>query len=173
MSAIRWAVAAHEARCAGIWQCDGEWCDVTPLLILSGKNPNFYFLHLKLSSGCLSVRLLQENPNLFLTWFIEKRSSPLSLRKQTAYMMKHDFSLLLSSLKIALNLKTLSKYLLLSLLLTGCSKNTAQYFSNAPEPSMKMKHQTTILNAETRQLTDSMVESLSGVNFEYELITTQ
>ena len=87
--------------------------------------------------------------------------------------MKHDFNLLLSNLKIASNLKTLSKYVLLTLLLTGCSKNTAQYFSSAPDPSMKMKHQTTILNAETRQLTDSMVESLSGVNFEYELITTQ
>lgn len=87
--------------------------------------------------------------------------------------MKYDFNLLLSNLKIALNFKTVSKYVLLILLLTGCSKNTAQYFSNAPEPTMKMKHQTTILNAETRRLTNSMVENLSGVNFKYELITTQ
>ena len=30
-----------------------------------------------------------------------------------------------------------------------------------------------ILNGETHQLVDSMVQSLSGVNFEYEEITTQ
>ena len=38
---------------------------------------------------------------------------------------------------------------------------------------MKMKHHTTILNAEKQQLLDSMVESLPEVNFEYELMTTQ
>ena len=38
---------------------------------------------------------------------------------------------------------------------------------------MKMTHHTTILNAETQQLLDSVVVSLPEVNFEYELITTQ
>ena len=38
---------------------------------------------------------------------------------------------------------------------------------------MKMTHHTTILNAETQLLMDSMVVSLPEVKFEYELITTQ
>jgi PBP1b-binding outer membrane lipoprotein LpoB len=88
-------------------------------------------------------------------------------------MMKHDFSLLLSNLIISLNFKTVSTHVLLILLLTGCSKNTAQYFSNAPAPTMKMQHKTTILNAKTDQLAGSMVASSSEVNFEYELITRQ
>ena len=79
----------------------------------------------------------------------------------------------MGNLKIALNFKTFLTYVLLTVLLTGCSTNTSQYFSNAPDPSMKMKHHTTILNAETHQLMDSMAESLSEVNFEYEEITTQ
>ena len=87
--------------------------------------------------------------------------------------MKHDFQLLLSNLKIALNFKTVSKHVLLILLLTGCSKNTAQYFNNASEPTMKMQHKTTILNAKTHRLAGSMVGSLSEVHFEYELINRQ
>tara|TARA_B100000085_G_C18418861_1_gene461800 strand:+ start:545 stop:784 length:240 start_codon:yes stop_codon:yes gene_type:complete len=79
----------------------------------------------------------------------------------------------MGNLKTALNYKTFSKHFLLTLLLTSCSSNTAQYFGNTPDPSMKMKHHTTILNAETQQLVESMVESLPEVNFEYELITTQ
>ena len=76
-------------------------------------------------------------------------------------------------LKIALNFKTVSTHVLLTVLLTGCSANTSQYFSSAPNPAMKMKHHTTILNAETHQLVDSVVGNLSEVNFEYEEITTQ
>ena len=87
--------------------------------------------------------------------------------------MKYDFQLLLSNLKIALNFKTVSKHVLLILLLTGCSENTAQYFSNAPEPIIKMQHKTTILNAKTHRLAGSMVGRSSEVNFQYELINRQ
>ena len=76
-------------------------------------------------------------------------------------------------LQITLRCKTISTSILLTLLLTGCYSNTAQYSSNAPDTSMKMRHHTTILNAETQQVAESMVESLSEVNFAYELITTQ
>ena len=76
-------------------------------------------------------------------------------------------------LQIASSCKTASTCVLLTLLLTGCYSNAAQYSSNAPDRSMKMRHHTTILNAETQQLAESMVESLSEVNFEYELINTQ
>ena len=79
----------------------------------------------------------------------------------------------MGNLQIALSCKTVSTCVLLTLLLTGCYSNIAQYSSNATEKSMKMRHHTTILNAETQQLVESMVESLSEVNFEYELITTQ
>ena len=79
----------------------------------------------------------------------------------------------MGKLHIALNCKTVSTCVLLTVLLTGCYSNTAQYSSNTPDKSMKMRHHTTILNAETQQLVESLVESLSEVNFEYELITTQ
>ena len=79
----------------------------------------------------------------------------------------------MGKLQIALSCKTVSTCVLLTLLLTGCYSNTAQYSSNATEKSMKMRHHTTILNAETQQLVGSMVDSSSEVNFEYELITTQ
>ena len=79
----------------------------------------------------------------------------------------------MGNLKSVLNFKTFATYVLLTVLLTGCSTNTSQYFSNAPHPSMKMKHHTTILNAETHQLMDSMVKRLSEVNFKYEEITAQ
>ena len=78
----------------------------------------------------------------------------------------------MGKLKFALGFKVVSTYVLLLLFFAGCSKNTAPYFSDASEPTMKMQHKTTILNAETLQLVDSMVESLSEVNFEYKLITT-
>ena len=87
--------------------------------------------------------------------------------------MKHDFNLLLSNLKIALSCKTVSICVLMTLLLSGCYSNTAKYFGNATDTSMKMEHNTTILNAETQQLSESMVKSLSEVNFEYEVVTTQ
>jgi PBP1b-binding outer membrane lipoprotein LpoB len=76
-------------------------------------------------------------------------------------------------LQIASSCKTVSTCVLLTFLLTGCYSNTAQYSSNAPDKSTKMRYHTTILNAETQQLVESMVEGLSEVNFEYELITTQ
>ena len=87
--------------------------------------------------------------------------------------MKHDFNPLLSNLKIALSCKTVSICVLMTLLLSGCYSNTAQYFGNATDTSMKMEHSTTILNAETQQLSESMVKNLSEVNFEYEVVTTQ
>ncbi len=73
----------------------------------------------------------------------------------------------MGKLQIALSCKTVSTCVLLTLLFSGCYSNTAL------DKSMKMKHHTTILNAETQQLVDSMVENLPEVNFEYELITTQ
>ena len=79
----------------------------------------------------------------------------------------------MEKLQIAWGCKTVSICVLLTLLLSGCYSNTAQYFGNATDTSMKMDHNTTILNAETQQLLESMVTSLSEVNFEYEVITTQ
>ena len=73
----------------------------------------------------------------------------------------------MGKLQIALSCKTVSTCALLTLLLSG------SYLNTAPDKSMKMKHHTTILNAETPQILDSMVKSLSEVNFEYEHITTQ
>ena len=73
----------------------------------------------------------------------------------------------MGKLQIALSCKTASTCVLLTFLLSGCYSNTI------PKKSMKMLHHTTILNAETQQLLDSMVVSLPEVNFEYELITTQ
>jgi PBP1b-binding outer membrane lipoprotein LpoB len=79
----------------------------------------------------------------------------------------------MGKLQIALSCKTVSICVLLTLLLSGCYSNTAQYFGNATDTSMKMEHNTTILNAETQHLLESMVKSLSEVNFEYQVITTQ
>ena len=73
----------------------------------------------------------------------------------------------MGKLQIALSCKTVSTCVLLTSLLSGC------YLNTAPDKSMKMKHHTTILNAETEQILESMVKSLSEVNFEYEHITTQ
>ena len=73
----------------------------------------------------------------------------------------------MGKLQIALSCKTVPTCVLLTLLLSGCYSNTA------PDKSMKMTHHTTILNAETQLLMDSMVVSLPKVKFEYELITTQ
>ena len=73
----------------------------------------------------------------------------------------------MGKLQIALSCKTVSTCVLLNLLLSGC------YLNIAPDKSMKMKYHTTILNAETQQSLESMVKSLSEVNFEYEHITTQ
>jgi len=79
----------------------------------------------------------------------------------------------MGKLQIAFSCKTVTVCVLLILLLSGCYSNTAQYFGNATDTSMKMEHNTTILNAETQQLLEPMVKSLSEVNFEYEVITTQ
>ena len=79
----------------------------------------------------------------------------------------------MEKLQIALDCRTVLRCVLLTILLTGCSSNTAQHFKKASDSSMKMKHQTTILNAETHQLVNSAVDSLSEVNFEYELINIQ
>ena len=73
----------------------------------------------------------------------------------------------MGKLQIALSCKTVSTCVLLTLLLSGCYSNTV------PDKSMKMRHHTTILNAETQQILESMVKNLSEVNFEYEYITTQ
>ena len=79
----------------------------------------------------------------------------------------------MGKLQIALSCKTVSICVLLTLLLSGCYSNTAQYSGNAIDKSIKMEHNTTILNPETQQLVESMVKSLSEVNFEYEVIITQ
>ena len=79
----------------------------------------------------------------------------------------------MGKLQIAFSCKTVTVGVFLTLLLSGCYSNTAQYFGNATDTSMKMEHNTTILNAETQQLLESMVKSLAEVNFEYEVITTQ
>ena len=79
----------------------------------------------------------------------------------------------MGKLQIAFSCKTVTVCVLLILLLSGCYSNTAQYFGNATDTSMKMEHNTTILNAETQQLLESMVKNLSEVNFEYEVVTTQ
>ena len=79
----------------------------------------------------------------------------------------------MGKLQIALSCKTVTVCVFLTLLLSGCYSNTAQYFGNANDTSMKMEHNTTILNAETQQILESMAKSLSEVNFEYEVITTQ
>jgi uncharacterized protein YcfL len=79
----------------------------------------------------------------------------------------------MGKLQMALSCETISRGVLLTLLLTGCSSNNAQFFSNVPDSSKKMKHQTIILNAETHQPVKSSAENLSEVRFEYELINTQ
>ena len=61
-------------------------------------------------------------------------------------------------------------YILLTLFLTGCSTNTGEY---AGKSSMKMAHQTTILNHQTHRSTDATLKSSSNVNFQYEEIITQ
>ena len=84
--------------------------------------------------------------------------------------LRHNFKVRkrqMGRLQIALSCKTGTMCVLLTLLLSGCYSNTS------PDKSMKMTHHTTILNAETQQLLDSMVVSLPEVNFKYELITTQ
>ena len=84
--------------------------------------------------------------------------------------LRHNFNvrqIQMGKLQIALSCKTVSTCFLMTLLLSGCYSNTAT------DKSMKMKHHTTILNAETQQSLESMVKSLSEVNFEYEHITTQ
>ena len=73
----------------------------------------------------------------------------------------------MGKLQFALSCRTAPTCVLLTLLLSGCYSNTA------PDKSMKMTHHTTILNAETQLLMNSMVVSLPEVKFEYELITTQ
>ena len=73
----------------------------------------------------------------------------------------------MGKLQIALSCKTVSMCVVMTLLLSGC------YLNTAPDTSMKIKHHTTILNSETQQTLESMVKSLSGVNFEYEYITTR
>ena len=84
--------------------------------------------------------------------------------------LPHSFNVRLRQmrkLQIALSYKTVSTCVLLTLLLSGCYSNTA------PDKTMKMKYHTTILNAETLQISEFMVKSLSEVNFEYEQITTK
>ncbi len=59
---------------------------------------------------------------------------------------------------------------LLAILLTGCSTNTAQYFGSA---SMKMAHHTTILDHQTHRSSSGNSQNPSSVNFEYQEIITQ
>ena len=70
----------------------------------------------------------------------------------------------------AITLETVLTHVLLTILLTGCSTNTAQYFGSS---SMKMAHHTTILNHQTHRLLDATSKNSSTVNFEYEEIIMQ
>ena len=72
--------------------------------------------------------------------------------------------------KSAAKLQNASTYVLLTFLLAGCSSTTAQYVDKS---SMKMAHQTTILNHQTQRSTDATLKSSSNVNFEYEEIIIQ
>ena len=63
-----------------------------------------------------------------------------------------------------------STYVLLTIMFTGCSLNSAQHSSNS---STKMAHQTTILNHQTYRSIDATQKNSSNVNFEYEEIITQ
>lgn len=70
----------------------------------------------------------------------------------------------------AISLEKVLTRVLLTILLTGCSTNTTQYFGSS---SMKMAHHTTILNHQTHRLLDATGKNSSTVNFEYEEIITQ
>ena len=70
----------------------------------------------------------------------------------------------------AIRLTKVLPHVTLTILLAGCSANTAQYFSSS---SMKMAHHTTILNHKTHRLSDNTSQNSSTVNFEYEEIITQ
>ena len=60
-----------------------------------------------------------------------------------------------------------STYILVTILLTACSTNTAQHSRNS---AMMMAHQTTILNHQTHRIIDADTQKSSYVNFEYEEI---
>lgn len=64
----------------------------------------------------------------------------------------------------------ISTYVLLTVLLTACSTNTAQQARNS---STKMAHHTTILNHQTHRIIDANSQNSSNVKFEYEEIVTQ
>ena len=76
-------------------------------------------------------------------------------------------------LKRAARLKKASTYVLLNILLTGCSADTALYLRNSNSSSMKMEHHTKILNHQTQRLVDPDIKRPSSVNFEYEEIITK
>ena len=61
-------------------------------------------------------------------------------------------------------------YVVLTVLLTGCSSEAMHKFDNS---SMKMAHHTTILNHQTHRLVSTDPDSSSTVNFEYEEIISQ
>ena len=61
-------------------------------------------------------------------------------------------------------------HVLLTILLTSCTSDTAHHFSNS---SLKMAHYTTILNYQTHRLADATYKNSSEVNFEYEEIITE
>ena len=72
--------------------------------------------------------------------------------------------------KSAAKFQIASTCVLLIFLLTGCSTTNAHYVGKS---SMKMAHQTTILNHQTHRSTDATLHSSSNVNFQYEEIITQ
>ena len=67
-------------------------------------------------------------------------------------------------------LTKVSTHVMLAVLFTGCSTNTAQHLSSS---SMKMAHHTTILDHQTHRSVDAIGQKSSAVNFEYEEIITQ
>ena len=72
--------------------------------------------------------------------------------------------------KSAAKFQNALSHFLLAFLLAGCSTSTAQYVGKS---SMKMAHQTTILNHQTHRSTDATLKTSSNVHFKYEEIITQ
>ena len=66
--------------------------------------------------------------------------------------------------------KNVMSCVLLTILLTGCSTNTAQNFGSS---SMKMAYHTVILGHQTHRPVNTTSQNSSNVDFEYEEIITQ
>ena len=72
-----------------------------------------------------------------------------------------------------MRLKSVSTYILLSILLAGGSANASQYFGDSFNSSTKMTHHTKIFIGHASGLTDVVAKSSSNVDFENEEIISQ